>query len=88
MLPQKLTNSAFERETITYDTKGFSIRFLRAHHTNDGWSGFIPHTHEELEFLFVADGKADFFIGGGGGGVPSEQQKGGFFFFNFYKKKI
>jgi len=59
MLPRKLDKKSYEKETVEYSIKSFHMKFMYAEHTEDGWSGFIPHAHEEMEFLYVVRGEAE-----------------------------
>ena len=58
MLTRKLSKQNFEKEVVEYPHKSFNMKFLYADHTDD-CLGFIPHLHEELEFLYVVRGKAE-----------------------------
>ena len=64
MLPNKLVQKPFEQELIEYSINSFPMKFLYAEHTDDEWSGFIPHSHEDFELLYVISGKADINING------------------------
>jgi len=78
MLPNKLDKKAYEKETVEYSTKSFHMKFIYAEHTDDEWAGFIPHTHEELEILYVVSGAAEISVNG----IKYRAKTGDIFVFN------
>ncbi|MCL2369629.1 MAG: AraC family transcriptional regulator [Firmicutes bacterium] len=77
MLARKLHKQSFEKETIEYSNKSFGVKFLYADHTNDNL-GFIPHSHAELEFLYIVQGEAEINVGN----VKHHAKAGDIFVFN------